>query len=146
MKVAFDNFRHSIISTKAHQKTLKDHYLKLNAETVINEIFCKLTVLMNVEDPPSRSERKQKQKRLQCFEAFLQMLTEDKLAQNLFHVAICVSRTELEEAAMEILAPSSPQPSTSGMAEMTKEPPPKGKSVSFRKRSYIIICILISFY
>lgn len=127
LKVAFANFRQGVIYVKSQKKTIKEHYLKLDVVTAMNEIYQKLIVLMNIEEPATRTERKQKQKRLQCFEAFLEMLTEDKLAQLLFHVAICVSNTELQEAAMEILAPSSPQPAVSDTVETFRESPSKEK-------------------
>lgn len=138
LKVAFANFRQGVIYVKSQKKTIKEHYLKLDVVTAMNEIYQKLIVLMNIEEPATRTERKQKQKRLQCFEAFLEMLTEDKLAQLLFHVAICVSNTELQEAAMEILAPSSPQPAVSDTVETFRESPSKGE-YHFFFLNYIIM-------
>lgn len=122
IETVFQKFRTTVIHTTADGTwEVRNHYLKLRPEMAILEIFQKFKLIMSMDEPSSRAQKKQHQI---C--NFLESVKDDDMAKTLFHLAICVSNSVLDESAMEILAPPEKQGKTEEAAE-DRVKPPKGR-------------------
>lgn len=94
---------------------VRNHYMRLSPEMAIKEIFQKFHLIMSIDEPStdstkpdkkSKQERKRQLKIKNAVSTFLDTVKDDVMARTLFHLAICVSNSVLEESALEILAPN----------------------------------------
>lgn len=127
IETVFQKFRTTIIQTTADGTwEVRNHYLKLRPEMAILEIFQKFKLIMSMDEPSSRAQKKQQQQIESVICNFLVSVKDDVMAKTLFHLAICVSNSVLEESDMEILAPPKKEGTTEETAE-ARVKPPKGR-------------------
>ncbi|GAB1610178.1 protein NO VEIN-like [Argonauta hians] len=135
IREAFDKFRNYMLVTKQNDTVLRDHYAKMSADSALKEIFERLCLLLNIEEPKTTSEKRKKQKFIESVNNFFQQINSSTLARTVFHVAICVSSTELEATAMEFLEQSSP--SALDEADNVEIPPPQKEMVLQSVKKYL---------
>ena len=127
IETVFQKFRMTVIHTTADGTwEVRNHYLKLRPEMAILEIFQRFQFIMSMDEPQSKAQKKQHQKVQSVICNFLESVKDDVMAKTLFHLAICVSNSVLEESAMEILAPPEKEGTTEETAE-DRVKPPKGR-------------------
>lgn len=128
----FQKFKMTVMHTSSDaQWEVRNHYLKLSPEIAIMEIFQKFNLIMSIvmDDAQSQKQKRQQHKLKSTIDSFLELIRDNVLGRNLFHLAICVSNSVLEESAMELLAP----PEKENIVDITTEEkvkPPKGKHLS----------------
>lgn len=125
----FHKFRAGIIQTDSDgNMEVRPHYLKLHPVMAINEIFQKFQLLMSIDPPTGKQARKKHLKFQSAINEFMSLTKEDSFASQLFHLAICISNTILEEAALELLAPPAVNNDDKGQGQIQdhRTPPPRG--------------------
>ncbi|CAG2195996.1 unnamed protein product [Mytilus edulis] len=121
---AFQKFRMTVIHTSSDGSwEVRNRYMTLGPEVAIQEIFEKFKFLMLMEEPSGRSQIKMHQKIESSILNFLQILRADDNASALFHLAICVSHSVLQEAAMKRLLPKEEDEKTEAEGEERVKPP-----------------------
>ncbi|XP_076112450.1 uncharacterized protein LOC143080482 isoform X2 [Mytilus galloprovincialis] len=137
---AFQKFRMTVIHTASDGSwEVRNRYMTLQPEVAIQEIFEKFKFIMLMEEPSGRSQIKMHHKIESSILNFLQILRTDDNASALFHLAICVSHSVLQEAAMKRLLPKEEDEKT----EQDKEErvkPPKGDVINLLK-NYLKRCL-----
>ncbi|KAK3086464.1 hypothetical protein FSP39_018803 [Pinctada imbricata] len=137
----FVKFRVAITQTgRDGQPEVRQHYLRLRPEVALQEIFDKYQLLLtSIEPPTTKAARRKAQRMMEAITNFIIVSREDPMCLRLFHLAICISNTELEEATMELLAPS---PAETSVTEATpqKQPPAKALVCDHLKK-YLDKCI-----
>lgn len=127
---AFQKFRMTVIHTSSDGSwEVRNRYMTLQPEVAIQEIFEKFKFIMLMEEPSGRSQIKMHQKIESSILNFLQILRADDNASALFHLAICVSHSVLQEAAMKRLLPKEEEKTEAEGEERVK--PPKGRFFTF---------------
>ncbi|XP_069113795.1 uncharacterized protein [Argopecten irradians] len=140
---AFQKFRATILQPTADSSLqIRQHYLQLQPETAIMEIFQKFQLITQLEQPSNKMERRQVAQFQKVVSDFLLVINGDSLGCKLFHLAICVSNTILEEAACELLSSST---ATKGETDAEQEgeerqPPKKGVVIENLKK-YLERCL-----
>lgn len=129
--LAFTRFRTAIFQTKVdgNGMEIRKHYLEMPAGVAIMEIFQKFMLLMSVERPETRSAMKKLNKMQNVISEFLSTINGDMIASYLFHMAICVSDTQLQESALEVLASQEESENSADRPEQ-RLPPKKGNMQS----------------
>ncbi|CAC5410109.1 unnamed protein product [Mytilus coruscus] len=137
---AFQKFRMTVIHTSSDGTwEVRNRYMTLHPEVAIQEIFEKFKFIMLMEEPSTRSEIRMHQKIESSILNFIQILRTDVNASTLFHLAICVSHSVLQEAAMKRLSPKEEDDKTEqGGEERVK--PPKGDVINLLK-NYLKRCL-----
>ncbi|CAG2243868.1 unnamed protein product [Mytilus edulis] len=137
---AFQKFRMTVIHTSSDGSwEVRNRYMTLGPEVAIQEIFEKFKFLMLMEEPSGRSQIKMHQKIESSILNFLQILRADDNASALFHLAICVSHSVLQEAAMKRLLPKEEDEKTEQDRE-ERVKPPKGDVINLLK-NYLKRCL-----
>ena len=126
---AFQKFRNAFFERGDDgQSEVRPHYLKEGPEEVIQNIFIKFELLLSLDEPISHSEKKKQTRFKQVILNFLHEVRGNGMAKVLFHLAVCVSDTVLNEAALEMIKPPAvkAQESAAGEATAVRQPPAKG--------------------
>ncbi|XP_041376442.1 protein NO VEIN-like isoform X2 [Gigantopelta aegis] len=140
---AFQKFRNSFFERGDDGKSeVRPHYLKQGPEVVIADIFVKFQLLISIEEPSDRTERKRQSRMKEAITNFITQVRSDNIAKLLFHLAVCVSNTVLQESAMEILNPPAAKAPESAAGETTavRQPPAKGEILE-RLKKYLDNCL-----
>ncbi|CAI9734952.1 Hypothetical predicted protein [Octopus vulgaris] len=132
---AFNKFRGYILVTKQNDTHLKEHYAKMSADAALKEIFERLCLLLQIDEPKTIAEQKQKRRFIEISNSFFQQISNHDLARTVFHVAICVSSTELQATALEFLD-RSPQPAPND-TNRNERPPPSKEQVLQSLKKYL---------
>ncbi|VDI46757.1 Hypothetical predicted protein [Mytilus galloprovincialis] len=129
---------------------VRNHYMRLSPEMAIKEIFQKFHLIMSIDEPStdstkpdkkSKQERKRQLKIKNAVSTFLDTVKDDVMARTLFHLAICVSNSVLEESALEILAPNDEEESVVEIvAEEERVKPSKATVLNLLKK-YLDRCL-----
>ena len=91
------------------------------------EIYQKfLLLLTTIEPPATHCKRKRYDRLVETISGFLTVCHGDKLAASLFHLAICISNTDLQGAPMELINRTQGESTTEGAATEQKKPPARG--------------------
>ncbi|KAL3860253.1 hypothetical protein ACJMK2_010402, partial [Sinanodonta woodiana] len=105
IEAAFQKFKIGILHCSSQgENDIREHYLKLKPEVAMVEVMKKYQLINTFDQPMERNAKKQLKRRSQAVEQFIVTLNEDKLGKMLFHLAICLSDTVLEEAALEYIS------------------------------------------
>ena len=106
---------------------MRTFYLKLRPEVAVIQIYEKLQLLLTTIDPPTQHlKRKRHNRMIETINGFLAMCRDEPFAATLLHLAICISNTDLQEAAMELINPTQGESTTEGATTEQKQPPPRG--------------------
>ncbi len=147
LTAAFKKFQAAILqSGEEGDSEVRRHYLTIKPEVAIMEIYQKFQLLLSIDQPETRAQIKRQKQMEAAINGFLLTLRSDNMAVLLFQLAICVTDTTLEEAAMEVLAPPAPPPSQENSSKAdnsaAKQPPSKGKIINcwLNKRFRYIWC------
>ncbi|XP_021342125.1 uncharacterized protein LOC110442712 isoform X2 [Mizuhopecten yessoensis] len=140
---AFQKFRASILQPSGDSSLqVRQHYLLLRPETAVMEIFQKFQLITHLEQPFSKVEKRQFAQFQKAVSDFLLVVNQDTLGAKLFHLALCVSNTVLEEAACELLAPSTEnQDQGDTKQDQEQKQPPKKEVVIESLKKYLERCL-----
>lgn len=106
---------------------IRDHYLQLSPTKVLTEIFDKYRLLCNsVEIPANKQERRNLNKFVEAVNNFLQVVTSESFGRTLFHIALCISKTEVDAIHRQFLTEAT-KPKEVPVTVSKKPPPTKGK-------------------
>lgn len=106
---------------------IRDHYLQLSPTKVLTEIFDKYRLLCNsVEIPANKQERRNFNKFVEAVNNFLQVVTSESFGRTLFHIALCISKTEVDAIHRQFLTEAT-KPKEVPVTVSKKPPPTKGK-------------------
>ncbi|KAK3589090.1 hypothetical protein CHS0354_017428 [Potamilus streckersoni] len=144
IKASFDKFRLSILrSSSDGDGEIQKHYLKLKPETAMEEILSKFEILVSFEQPTSRRERKQMRTINQVIPQFIQIMKEDTLAKLLFHIAVCISDTTLQEEARKFMTQLSEKEEARKMEvnQQHQKQPPRKDELSKQLKEYLEKCV-----
>ncbi|XP_060075304.1 uncharacterized protein LOC132554994 [Ylistrum balloti] len=143
LQQAFQKFRASILQPSGDSSLLvRQHYLQLKPEIAIMEIFQKFQLITQLEQPSTKFERRQFTQFQKVVSDFLMAIKTDSLGSKLFHLALCVSNTILEEAACELLSPSTEnQDQGESKLDGEQRQPPKKEVVIEYLKKYLERCI-----
>ncbi|KAK3603430.1 hypothetical protein CHS0354_009413 [Potamilus streckersoni] len=105
IEAAFQKFKIGILHCSSQgENDIREHYLKLKPEVAMLEIMKKYQLINTFDQPNDKNAKRQLKLRSQAVEQFIMTMNEDKLGKMLFHLAICLSDTVLEEAALEYIS------------------------------------------
>ncbi|KAL3859495.1 hypothetical protein ACJMK2_009714 [Sinanodonta woodiana] len=144
IKSSFDKFRLSILrSSSDGDGEIQKHYLKLKPEIALTEIFSKFEVLVMLEQPMSRRERTQMKTISQTITQFIKIMKEDTLAKLLFHIAICISDTTLQEEATKFIIQLNEKEEARRMEvnHQQQKQPPRKNELSKQLKEYLEKCV-----
>ncbi|XP_076448916.1 LOW QUALITY PROTEIN: uncharacterized protein LOC143285481 [Babylonia areolata] len=140
---------HTVQGTEGQEHVeLRAHYFRMHAEAVLMELLEKFRLLLSLDTPTNKSERKRHANIEQAVNQFLTVMQSEPLGRALLHLSVCVGRLDLQEAAMELLAPKSadsqgPPGSADAPPEeqqKAKQPPSKAMLMEKMKR-YVERCL-----
>lgn len=124
---------------------MRKHYAGMNAEAVMMELLEKYQMLLQLDMPQTKNERKRHSNIETVTKSFISVMQQEPLARALLHLSVCVGRLDLQEAAMELLAPKPKEEkgrddSSGADAPKTKQPPSKASLIEKMKR-YLERCL-----
>ena len=116
---------------------VREYYMQMNPSKALMDIFDKYGLLCDsVEAPTNKQERRNFARFREVINNFLQAVTSDSFGRNLFHIALCISKTEVEAIYRQFLTEAT-KPKEVPVAMKKKPPPPKGKALSI---TLILLC------
>ena len=116
---------------------IKEYYMQMNPSKALMDIFDKYGLLCDSgEAPATKLERRNFARFREVINNFLQAVTSDSFGRNLFHIALCISKTEVEAIYRQFLTEAT-KPKEVPVTVKKKPPPPKGKALSI---TLILLC------
>ncbi|KAL3859494.1 hypothetical protein ACJMK2_009713 [Sinanodonta woodiana] len=140
IRASFDKFKRSILkSSYDGDGEIQKHYLKLTPESAMIEILSKFELLICFEQPTSRRERTQMRTISQVIPQFIKIMNEDTLAKLLFHIAVCISDTTLQEEATKFMTKLSEKKEARTMEvnQQQQKQPPRKDELSKKLKEYL---------
>lgn len=111
--------------------------MQMNPSKALMDIFDKYGLLCDsVDAPTNKQERRNFTRFREVINNFLQAVTSDSFGRNLFHIALCISKTEVEAIYRQFLTEAT-KPKEVPVTVKKKPPPPKGKVLSI---TLILLC------
>ncbi|KAL8608369.1 hypothetical protein ACOMHN_002602 [Nucella lapillus] len=142
------NMFHTVEVEGQEYVELRRHYFQMHAEVVVMELLEKFRLLLSLDTPTTKNDRKRHSNIEQAVNMFLTTMKSEPLGRALLHLAVCVGRLDLQEAAMELLAPKSPAvaqgPGGLNAApedQHTAKQPPSKVSLMEKMKRYIERCL-----
>ncbi|KAK7114721.1 uncharacterized protein [Littorina saxatilis] len=126
---------------------LRRHYFGMHAEAVMLELLEKYRLLLSIDTPTTRNERKRHTNIEHAINQFFLAVQSEPLGRALLHLAVCVGRLDLQEAAMELLAPKEIEEKPGDSAEGSKaeqqkaRQPPSKASLMDKVKRYVERCL-----
>ncbi|XP_062567288.1 uncharacterized protein LOC134229558 [Saccostrea cucullata] len=129
----FHRFKAVLINKRDGQGQIREHYLKIRPTEALKEIFDKYrTLCSSVEAPANKIERRTLTRFTDTINAFLQAVTADSFGRNLFHIAICSSKTEIDTIHRQFLTEAT-KPKEVPVTVKKKPPPTKDSIIKLLK-------------
>ncbi|XP_005090510.1 uncharacterized protein LOC101857532 isoform X2 [Aplysia californica] len=101
----FYKFRTSVMQTASDgSQELRKHYMNLEPEVALQEIYSKFEVLLHLFVGESGPDYRKYLKSARQFQQFVQSVVGLPLPRMVFHLAICLSNTEVQDSAAEFMA------------------------------------------
>uniref|UniRef100_A0A8W8JQP2 Protein NO VEIN C-terminal domain-containing protein n=1 Tax=Magallana gigas TaxID=29159 RepID=A0A8W8JQP2_MAGGI len=137
---AFHRFRAALLSKRGDgQGQIRDHYLQLSPTKALIEIFDKYRLLCSsVEIPANKQERRNLNKFVEAVNNFLQVVNSEGFGRNLFHIALCISKTEVDAIHRQFLTEATKPKEVP--VTVSKKPPPTKDSVVKLLKIYLDKC------
>ncbi|XP_061196696.1 uncharacterized protein LOC133204972 [Saccostrea echinata] len=136
----FHRFRAVLMNKRDGQGQIREHYLKIRPTEALKEIFDKYrTLCSSVEAPANKAEKRTFTRFTEAINAFLQAVTTDSFGRNLFHIAICISRTEVETIHRQFLTEATTKPKEVPVT-VKKKPPPTKESIIKLLKTFLDKC------
>ncbi|XP_056016364.1 uncharacterized protein LOC125663893 [Ostrea edulis] len=136
----FNRFKAVLMNKRGDgQGQIREHYLKMRPVEALREIFDKYhTLCCSVAAPSSRMEMRNFTRFTDTINGFLQAVTSDSFGRNLFHIAICISQTEVEAVHRQFLTEATKPKEVP--VTVKKKPPPTKESVVRLLKTYLDKC------
>ncbi|KAL3859496.1 hypothetical protein ACJMK2_009715 [Sinanodonta woodiana] len=146
IKASFDRFKWSILKDSSDgDEEIQKHYLKLQPESAIKEIVSKFHVLLSLQ--PSSSRKRKKYSKIANLKnailQFIKAMNKDKVAKLLFHIAICISDTTLQEEAKHFMTHLSEKEDARQKEtnQQLQKPPPRKDELGKKLKEYLEKCV-----